>query len=103
MRTCHTQIKTPLQHSFYLFYSSIPKEEKGTSAPITAMASHLRSASVPSSPFSGETNVERQLQSLNTTVSSSSPTIETMLDGLRRLGDIYNCIDELMCVPSSQV
>ncbi|GJN15503.1 hypothetical protein PR202_gb02424 [Eleusine coracana subsp. coracana] len=65
------------------------------------MAFHLRSASVPSSPRSN-IDVEEQLQSLRTTVSSSA-AVGTICDGLRNLREAYTCISEFVPLPSSQV
>uniref|UniRef100_A0ACD6A5G0 Uncharacterized protein n=1 Tax=Avena sativa TaxID=4498 RepID=A0ACD6A5G0_AVESA len=67
------------------------------------MACHQRSASLPSIPHPTESRVEVELQGLQTRMSSPSVTIGTMSDGLRRLGDIYRCIEEIMSLPSSQV
>ncbi|WVZ95352.1 hypothetical protein U9M48_041130 [Paspalum notatum var. saurae] len=67
------------------------------------MAYHMRSASVTSSPRSNKTDVHEQLRSVKTTISSSSVTIGTVCDGFRKLGEVYSCIGELACLPSSKV
>ncbi|KAJ1274419.1 hypothetical protein BS78_05G060200 [Paspalum vaginatum] len=66
------------------------------------MACHQRSTSLPSLPHPAESNVEQDLQTLKAHVSSPSATIDTICDGLRRLGDLYGCVEAMMCLPSNQ-
>ncbi|KAJ1290890.1 hypothetical protein BS78_02G277300 [Paspalum vaginatum] len=65
------------------------------------MTSILRSASLPSSLRSEEISIEEQLQSIKATISSA--TTGTVADGIRRLGGVYNNIEEMMCSPNGQV
>jgi hypothetical protein len=67
------------------------------------MAFHQRSVSFPSKGHSNdEAEIEAELQSLEASISSPSATIETMCDALKRLGDVYSHIEEMIHLPSNQ-
>lgn len=67
------------------------------------MGCHERSTGLPSIPHSNEAKAEQELQGLKACISSPSTTVDMMCDGLRRLGGIYNCIEEIISLPSNQI
>ncbi|XP_072972334.1 uncharacterized protein [Typha angustifolia] len=66
------------------------------------MACHLRSISLPTRPSSLVLKVEEELQKLRACVASPSATAHTVFDRLKGLGDLYECIKELLCLSSNQ-
>ncbi|XP_062196819.1 uncharacterized protein LOC133899772 [Phragmites australis] len=67
------------------------------------MAGHQRSTSWPSVTHPNEIKIEEALHSISSVISSPSATIEMVCGGLRRLGDVYSCINEIICLQSNQV
>ncbi|XP_073012423.1 uncharacterized protein [Typha latifolia] len=61
------------------------------------MACHLRSISLPTIPNSLVLKVEEELQKLRACVASSSSMPQMVFDGFNSLGDLYECIKELLC------
>ncbi|XP_006659670.1 uncharacterized protein LOC102714666 [Oryza brachyantha] len=65
------------------------------------MAGHQRSTSLPSMPHPNYIKIEGELRNICSDISPSA-TIGMVSDGLRRLGDVYNCINEIISLHSSQ-
>nr|CAD1821226.1 unnamed protein product [Ananas comosus var. bracteatus] len=66
------------------------------------MACNLRSISLPSRSHSAELNCEEELDKLRARMASTAVTASTMCNGLRRLGDLYECIVKVLRLPSNQ-
>ncbi|KAK3122373.1 hypothetical protein QOZ80_8BG0668750 [Eleusine coracana subsp. coracana] len=66
------------------------------------MASHQRSTSWPSMAHPNEIRIDEALRSISSVISSPSATIEMVCDSLRRLGDVYSSINEVICLHNHQ-
>ncbi|XP_019709642.1 uncharacterized protein [Elaeis guineensis] len=62
----------------------------------------VRCNSMPSVSHPIVCRVEEELHKLKACVASSSLSVEMMCHGLRELGDLYSCINELLRLPSNQ-
>uniref|UniRef100_A0A453HMG5 Uncharacterized protein n=1 Tax=Aegilops tauschii subsp. strangulata TaxID=200361 RepID=A0A453HMG5_AEGTS len=91
----------------FLPFSSLPCPEEiyhHSFAPsITNMSCHLRSTSLPSRPHFSEIKAEEELHSLKTHFCRQPASIVTLSDGLRKLAQVYNCVEEIVRLPRNQV
>ena len=85
-----------------LLSSTASQVKTSDTTTIQTMSFHLRSVSFPSKRCSNEAEVQDELQSLEASFSCPSATIEVMCDGLRRLGDVYRHIEEMIHFPAAK-
>ncbi|KAG1361047.1 hypothetical protein COCNU_09G005100 [Cocos nucifera] len=72
------------------------------SAVLPDQCCHLRSISMPARSHPLALQVEEELHKLRTFVASSSLTGQMICNGLRGLGNLYDCIKELLHLPHNQ-
>ncbi|XP_078174109.1 uncharacterized protein LOC144567801 [Carex rostrata] len=66
------------------------------------MACHSRSNSLPSRSHSFVLKAEEELNKVRAYVGSSSLTYEIMLDAIKAVGHVYECINDVLCISSNQ-
>ncbi|KAJ3690847.1 hypothetical protein LUZ61_020011 [Rhynchospora tenuis] len=66
------------------------------------MACHTRSNSLPSRSHSYVLKAKEELTQLRARVASPSLTYEIMLDALKAVGRVYECINDLLCMSSNR-
>ncbi|KAJ3690846.1 hypothetical protein LUZ61_020010 [Rhynchospora tenuis] len=66
------------------------------------MVCHNRSISLPASSHPFVLKAEEELHKLKAQVGSRSLTCEIMLDTIKAVGHVYECINDLLCMPSNQ-
>ncbi|KAJ1693014.1 hypothetical protein LUZ63_009712 [Rhynchospora breviuscula] len=66
------------------------------------MACHNRHVSFPASSLPLVLKAEEELHKLKALVGSGSLTCEIILDAIKAVGYVYECIDDLLCMPSNQ-
>lgn len=71
-------------------------------AGFAVLPDHLRSISMPSRSHPLALQVEEELHKLRICAASSSLTGQMICSGLRGLGNLYNCIKELLHLPHNQ-
>ncbi|KAG1361046.1 hypothetical protein COCNU_09G005090 [Cocos nucifera] len=81
---------------------TIEKAKMAGSAVLPAQCCHLRSINMPSRSHPLTLQVEEELDKLRTFVASSPLTGQMICNGLRGLGNLYNCIKELLHLPHNQ-
>ncbi|CAL9080367.1 unnamed protein product, partial [Musa acuminata var. zebrina] len=62
---------------------------------------HARSTSMPSGDHPFMLKVEEELKKVKSSVVQSSSTAHMISEGLRGIQGLYRCIEELLCLPSS--